>query len=59
VNRRIKEFMSLGMAYYAPLNTPPSSLGISSTAKDWNTGEMVTKSVTTYETKSSVNVLKK
>lgn len=44
--------------YYAPKGTPPSALGISSRAKDWNTGELVTKTVTSYETNSRVSVLK-
>ena len=45
-------------SYYAPPNAPPSSLGISSKAKDWNTGEIITKEVNVYEANSRIRVLK-
>ena len=43
--------------YYAEPGANPSSLGISSKAKDWNTGEIVEKQVNIYKTNDSVKVL--
>lgn len=45
-------------SYYADPGVAPSKLGISDKAKDWNTGEIVTKEVNVYETNSEVKILK-
>ncbi len=44
--------------YYANPGTPPDKLGISDKAKDWGTGEIVTKEANSYETNGQVTVLK-
>lgn len=44
--------------YYAEPGIPPTKLGISDKAKNWKTGEIVTKEVNVYETNSSVKVLR-
>ena len=43
--------------YYTEPGVKPSSVGISSKAKDWNTGEIVERQVNTYKATDNVKVL--
>ncbi len=43
--------------YYTEPGVKPSSVGISSKAKDWNTGEIVERQVNTYKATNNVKVL--
>jgi hypothetical protein len=44
-------------SYYTEPGVKPSSVGISSKAKDWNTGEIVDRQVNSYKTNDKVEVL--